>query len=36
MEGITNADYMHAKRVSKDFEIKRLGTYHHLCLKSHA
>ena len=25
---------MHAKRVSKDFEIKRLGEYHDLNLKS--
>ena len=23
MEDITNADYMHAKRVCKDFEIKK-------------
>ena len=27
-EDITDADYMHAKRVSKDFEIKDLGEYH--------
>ena len=33
MEGITNADYMHGKRVCKDFEIKHLGEYHHLYLK---
>ena len=25
MEDITDADYMHAKRVFKDFEIKKLG-----------
>ena len=25
---ITDADYMHAKRVCKDFEIKNLGEYH--------
>ena len=25
MEDIVDADYMHAKRVSKGFEIKRLG-----------
>ena len=31
---ITDADYMHAKRVCKDFEIKNLGEYHDLCLKS--
>ena len=25
MEDITDADYMHSKRVCKDFEIKNLG-----------
>ena len=25
MEGITNANYVHTKRVSKDFEIKHFG-----------
>ena len=30
MENITNADYVHAKRVCKDFEIKDLGEYHGL------
>ena len=34
MEDITDADYMHAKRVCKDFEIKHLGEYHDLYLKS--
>ena len=34
MEDITNADYVHAKRICKDFEIKHLGQYHDLCLKS--
>ena len=34
MEDITDADYMHAKRVCKDFEIKNLGEYHDLYLKS--
>ena len=34
MEEITDADYMHAKRVCKDFEIKKLGEYCHLYLKS--
>ena len=31
---ITDSDYMHAKRVYKDFEIKNLGEYHDLCLSS--
>ena len=30
MEGITDADYPHAKRFCKDFEIKNLGEYHDL------
>ena len=34
MEDITDADYMHAKRVSKDFEIKKLGEYHVFYFKS--
>ena len=34
MEDITDADYMHAERVCKDFEIKNLGEYHDLYLKS--
>ena len=34
MEYITDADYMHAKIVCKDFEIKNLGEYHDLYLKS--
>ena len=34
MIGITDADFGHAKRVCKDFEIKKLGEYHDLCLKS--
>ena len=34
MEGITDADYMHAKRVCKDFEIKNLGKYHDFYLKN--
>ena len=34
MEDITDAAYIHAKRVCKDFEIKNLGEYHDLYLKS--
>ena len=34
MEEITDADYAHAKRVCKDFEIKNLGEYHDLCVQS--
>ena len=30
MESIIDADYMHGKRVCKDFEIKNLGEYHDL------
>ena len=30
-EDITDAGYMHAKRVCKDFEIKNLDKYHDLC-----
>ena len=30
----TDADYMHAKRVCEDFEIKNLSEYHDLYLKS--
>ena len=34
MEGITYVDYIHTKRVCKDFEIKDLGKSHDLYLKS--
>ena len=34
MEDITDADYIHAKRVCKDFEIQDSGEYHDLYLKS--
>ena len=34
MEVITDADYAHAKRVCKDFEIKNLGEYHDLYVQS--
>ena len=30
MEDITDPDYMHAKRLCKDFEIKKIGKYHDL------
>ena len=30
IEDITDADYEHAKRVCKNFEIKNLGEYHDL------
>ena len=36
MEGITDADYMIAKRVCKDFEVKNLDEYHDLYRKSRA
>ena len=32
MKDITDADYMHAKRVCKDFEIKQLDEYHDMYL----
>ena len=34
MEDIIGADYIHARRVCKDFEIKNLGKYHDSYLKS--
>ena len=34
MEDITDADYAHAKRVFKDFEIKKIGEYHDLYVQS--
>ena len=34
MEDIADADYMHAKRVCKVFEIKNLGEYQDFFLKS--
>ena len=33
-DNITDVDYMHAKRVCKDFEIKNLGEYHKLYFQS--
>ena len=34
IEDITAANYKHVKRVCKDFEIKHLGQYHYLYLRS--
>ena len=34
MEDITDLDYAHAQRLCKDFEIKNLGEYYDLYLKS--
>ena len=34
MEDITDPDYMYAKKVCKDFEIKNSGEYHDLYLKN--
>ena len=34
MEDIIDADYAHARRVCKDFEIKNLGEYHDLYFQS--
>ena len=34
MEDITDAEYMHPKKVYKDFEIKNLGDYHDLYVQS--
>ena len=33
-EDITDTDYVHAKRVCKDFEIKKLGEYQDLYVQS--
>ena len=34
MEDITDVDYVHAKRVCKDSEIKHLGEYHDFYVQS--
>ena len=34
IEDITDAEYAHAKRVCKDFELKNLGEYHDLYVQS--
>ena len=36
MEDIADADYVHAKRVCKDFEIKDFGKYHDFYVQSDA
>ena len=34
MEAITDSDYIHAKKICKDFKTKNLAEYHNLYLKS--
>ena len=34
MAGVKDEDYEHARKVWKEFEIKNLGEYHDLCLKT--
>ena len=34
LEYITDADYMHAKRARRDFQIKNIGEYRDFCFKS--
>ena len=34
MEDITDADQAHAKRICKDFEIKKLGDYNNLYVQN--
>ena len=34
MKDITDADYAHAKRVCKNFEVQNLGEYHDLYVQS--
>ena len=36
MEVISDADYAHAKRVCKEFEIKNLAEYHDLYVQRNA
>ena len=33
MEDITDSDYIHAKRICKDLEIKNVGENHDFCVK---
>ena len=35
MEDIADADYMHAQRIFKNFDIKNLGEYHDLYVQGH-
>ena len=34
MEDITDADFVHSKKICKNFKIKNLGEYHDLYVKS--
>ena len=34
MEDITDADYVHTKKVCKNFQIKNVGKYHDLYVQS--
>ena len=34
MKKITSVDYRHAKKVYKEFKLKKLGHYNDLCVKS--
>ena len=34
LEDFTNADYMHAKKVCRNFKLKNLGEYYNLYLKN--
>ena len=34
MEDITDADYVHTKKICKDFQIKNVGKYHDLYVQS--
>ena len=34
MEGITNVDYRHAKRVYKEFKSKNVGDFHNLYVQN--
>ena len=36
VKDVTDADYVHAKTVCKDFELKTLGEFHNLPVKNNA